>query len=92
MAAVAQQPVSIGVEANQDAWQLYTGGIVNANCGDALDHGVLAVGYNTSDSGVDFWNVKNSWGEAWGMAGYILIERSQANLCGVLSQPLYPTN
>jgi len=90
MAAVAQQPVSIAVEADQAAWQLYNGGVVTANCGTALDHGVLAVGYGAT-GGVNFWNVKNSWGPEWGMAGYILIQRSSADLCGVLMQPSYPT-
>jgi C1A family cysteine protease len=92
MTAVVQQPISIGVEANQDAWQLYKGGVVNGNCGQQLDHGVLAVGYGVSNTNVSYWIVKNSWGADWGMAGYILIERSQENLCGVLSSPSYPIN
>lgn len=60
-AAVALQPMSVAVEADGQAWQFYSGGIVNASCGTALDHRVLAVGYGT-ESDLDFWKVKNSWG------------------------------
>ncbi|MEH9020531.1 C1 family peptidase, partial [Klebsiella pneumoniae] len=42
--AVAQQPISIAVEADQNAWQLYKTGVVTKNCGTNLDHGVLIVG------------------------------------------------
>jgi C1A family cysteine protease len=91
MTAVAGQPVSIAVEADQSSWQLYSGGVITSNCGQVLDHGVLVVGYGTDSNNTDYWNVKNSWGEDWGMAGYLLIERSDANLCGVLNQPSFPT-
>lgn len=90
MSAVAQQPVSIAIQANQVAFQSYTSGVLTGKCGTSLDHGVLAVGYGTLN-GVDYWKVKNSWGTTWGEAGYILIERSDDNLCGVLSAPSYPT-
>lgn len=91
MAAVVQQPISVAVQADQAAWQHYQSGIVTSNCGQMLDHGVLVVGYGTSEEGVDFWNVKNSWGQTWGMEGYILIERGDSDLCGILDQPTYPT-
>lgn len=90
MDAVAQQPVSIAIQANQAAFQSYSSGVLTSKCGQQLDHGVLAVGYGTLN-GVDYWKVKNSWGPSWGDAGYILIERSSANLCGVLSSASYPT-
>ncbi|CAE7430678.1 SEN102, partial [Symbiodinium microadriaticum] len=84
MSAVAQQPVSIAIQANQPAFQLYKSGVLTGKCGQRLDHGVLATGYGTWTDGTDYWTVKNSWGTSWGMDGYILIERSDADLCGVL--------
>jgi len=89
MSAVAQQPVSIAIQANQLSFQSYSGGVLTGKCGQNLDHGVLAVGYGTLN-GVDYWKVKNSWGPTWGMEGYILIERSSKDLCGVLDAASYP--
>lgn len=93
MSALSQQPVSIAIEADQSAFQLYKSGVFTAACGTKLDHGVLAVGYGSLD-GVDYYKVKNSWGSSWGMNGYILLARgiSQAEgQCGMLSgPPSYP--
>ncbi|CAK9041756.1 Senescence-specific cysteine protease SAG39 (Cysteine proteinase SAG39) (Protein SENESCENCE-ASSOCIATED GENE 39), partial [Durusdinium trenchii] len=61
MDAVAKQPVSVAIEADQMAFQLYKSGVLTKTCGTKLDHGVLVVGYGTED-GTDYWLVKNSWG------------------------------
>lgn len=88
--AVAQQPVSVAIEADKSVFQLYKSGVMDSKaCGTQLDHGVLAVGYGT-DGGKDYWKVKNSWGETWGQAGYILLGRGE-NTCGISQQPSYPT-
>ena len=59
MDAVSKQPVSVAIEADQMAFQLYKGGVLSKTCGTKLDHGVLVVGYGTED-GKDYWLVKPS--------------------------------
>jgi C1A family cysteine protease len=89
MSAVAQQPVSVAIQADQLAFKSYSGGVLTGTCGTSLDHGVLAVGYGTLN-GVDYWKVKNSWGPTWGEDGYILIERNANDKCGILLAASYP--
>ena len=92
MSALAQQPVSIAIQADQSSFQLYKSGVLTASCGSKLDHGVLAVGYGHED-GKDYWIVKNSWGEGWGENGYIRIERnsdSEGGMCGITLQASIP--
>jgi len=94
MSAVAQQPVSIAIEADKQVFQLYRDGVLSGMCGAQLDHGVLVVGYGTESNGGDYWKVKNSWGPSWGAEGYILLKRgkvgAQAGECGILTAPSYP--
>ncbi|RYG50181.1 hypothetical protein EON67_05740, partial [archaeon] len=95
VAAIAERPVSVAIEADQSSFQFYSGGVLTAACGTSLDHGVLAVGYGTL-SGNDYYKVKNSWGPDWGMSGYVLLGRGSkfngnSGQCGIQSQPSYPT-
>ena len=89
LAAVAQQPISIAVQANQPDFQLYNGGIMTHGCGNKLDHGVVVVGYGT-ERGVDYWRIKNSWGTQWGEAGYFRVVRGKG-MCGVGLVASFPT-
>jgi len=92
-AAVAMGPVSVAIEADKSVFQFYKSGVMSSSlCGTQLDHGVLVVGYGT-ESGTDYWKVKNSWGATWGVAGYIMLGRGDngaAGTCGIASQPSYP--
>jgi C1A family cysteine protease len=63
-------------------------------CGTTLDHAVEIIGYGT-DNGIDYWNVRNSWGTTWGDKGYVKIARSDstndAGICGIAMDPSFPT-
>merc|ERR1712078_565254 len=58
---------------------------LSSGCGTNLDHGVLAVGYDSNS-----FKVKNSWGTSWGANGYVQISQS-GNTCGIHSDASYPT-
>ena len=95
MSALAQQPVSIAIQADQKDFQLYKSGVFTGSCGTKLDHGGLAVGDGTEGS-EDYYLVKNSWSDSWGDGGYIKLGRgseynSGAGQCGMLMQASYPT-
>jgi len=88
LSAIQNQPISIAVDAEGTGWQMYSGGVMTAECGQSLDHAVLAVGYGR-DGANDYWKVKNSWGTSWGEGGYIRIVRGR-NSCGISNSASYP--
>ncbi|CAL5197738.1 unnamed protein product [Lathyrus oleraceus] len=94
MEAVANQPVSVGIEAYGKDFQLYQSGVFTGSCGTSLDHAVVVVGYG-SENGKDYWLVRNSWGTNWGERGYLKIERNLKNTntgkCGIAMDATYPT-
>jgi len=91
--ALQTGPVSVYIEADTSAFQLYTSGVIDdsANCypEGMIDHAVLAVGYDS-----EAWIVKNSWDTTWGDSGYVRIGLTSSDargICGILSCPnTYP--
>jgi len=86
--------VSVAIEADQFAFQYYSSGILTGTCGTNIDHAVLVVGYGTQ-SGQEYWKVKNSWGTSWGEAGYVQIckdcgANGNEGECGINMYPAYP--
>eukprot|EP00701_Giardia_intestinalis_P000527 XP_001704351.1 Cathepsin B precursor [Giardia lamblia ATCC 50803] len=55
----------------QHRWGLWLGG-----------HAVEIIGYGVTDSGLDYWTVRNSWGPDWGEDGYFRIVRG-GDECGI---------
>jgi C1A family cysteine protease len=107
MTALTINTVNIAIEADTRVFQLYKQGVFddyigcNANSKDGatpdakpnIDHAVVLVGYG-SDTGKDYYILRNSWSSSWGESGYMRIARSSAygkyGMCGLLFQPMYP--
>lgn len=75
-------PLAVCVDAND--WVSYTGGVIHS-CGNSLDHCVQLVGYDKDN---EYWIVRNSWGEAWGDNGYVMLKGGK-NTCGLTTIPTY---
>jgi len=83
--ALNAKPVGIYVDATY--WSPYATGIFSGCKSQiSLNHAVVAVGYDASGN----WKVRNSWGAAWGEAGYIQLPAA-GNPCGILSWPFTTT-
>lgn len=75
----ARGPITCGIAVTEEM-KKYTGGILDDKTGDVdLSHAVSIVGYGEED-GTDYWFVRNSWGEVWGISGFFKIIRGVNNL------------
>lgn len=94
--AVANQPVSVGIDASSPQFQYYQSGIFTADgCGTDMNHAVTMVGYGAEAAdGSKYWIIKNSWGTSWGEQGYMRLEKdlpySNQGACGVAIDASYP--
>jgi len=79
-------PLYVGFDASQASFELYQTGIYNdPKCSNrTLDHSLLLVGYNANA-----WIAQNTWGQDWGMKGYIYIARGR-NTCGIATEVCFP--
>ncbi len=61
------------------------------DCGwksDDLDHSVQLVGYGTTPSGTDYYEIMNSWSDHWGDSGFMKIARDN-HACGITTDAVY---
>jgi cathepsin X len=64
-------PIACGIDAGPILQ--YDGGIIKEK-GDGVDHVISVTGWGEED-GVEYWIVRNSWGEYWGNMGYVYVEK-----------------
>jgi C1A family cysteine protease len=66
LASIVIAPNNVSVDAKNDSFKHYKGGILNSkSCGHDLDHKIAAIGYGEED-GQKYFLVRNSWGTHWG--------------------------
>jgi cathepsin F len=71
---VRNGPLAAGVNASM--FKYYRGGVMSYStyqCAYTINHAITIVGYGKTNTGVNYWIVKNSWGPYWGERGYVRI-------------------
>ena len=85
----------MAVDGTHSSFQFYSSGVYDepACSQQYIDHSFVLVGYDTFNNGTvsqDYYIAKNSWGETWGMKGYIWMSRNKNNQCGIANTGSYP--
>lgn len=93
LALALRGPLPVAIDAGARSFHSYKAGVYDDRACKSnlrsLNHAVLLVGYG-SESGHDYWLLKNSWGRNWGDNGYIKIARNRRNMCGVATYAVLP--
>ncbi|KAI4296987.1 hypothetical protein L6164_036900 [Bauhinia variegata] len=90
--AVMQQPVSVTISVCS-GFNHYQGGVFARHCDVPLNHAVTLIGYGTTEDGIRYWLIKNSWGKTWGENGYMKLRRDSGipgGLIGIAKKASYP--
>lgn len=89
-ALVSKGPIAIAVDAQPVEWDWYHAGVMSGfSCNPtSLDHEVLLVGYDFTDSSNPFVIIKNSWSTYWGIDGFVQLDANH-NFCGFSTNPQY---
>ncbi|CAM6095361.1 unnamed protein product [Calypogeia fissa] len=75
-------PFELSFEVYED-FAHYTSGVYQFTAGDYMGgHAVKLIGWGTTEEGVDYWTIVNSWNEEWGEGGYFRIVRG-TNECEI---------
>ncbi|KAK2949311.1 putative Procathepsin L [Blattamonas nauphoetae] len=67
-------PIGVGINAKHWSFGHYQSGIYSpSKCApSSVSHAMLLVGYDVDpETGTKYWILKNTWGERWGVDGYI---------------------
>jgi len=92
-------PIAVAIREVPSMAFYHEGVFDDKKCNHILTHAVLAVGYGTERvqirewpyyKDIDYWLVKNSYGQEVGINGYFKLRRNANNLCGIALEANYP--
>jgi cathepsin L len=88
-------PIGVAIDDLHDSFFFYASGVYDEPACSTKDwsHTLTVVGYDTFNNGTvkqDYYIVKNSWGDTFGMHGYIWMSRNKKNQCGIANWASYP--
>ncbi|CAF4479054.1 unnamed protein product, partial [Didymodactylos carnosus] len=88
-------PIGVAIDDLHDSFFFYSSGVYSEPACSTTEwsHTMTVVGYDTFNNRTtkqDYYIVKNSWGETWGLNGYIWMSRNKKNQCGIANWASYP--
>eukprot|EP00040_Diaphanoeca_grandis_P002732 m.22557 g.22557 ORF g.22557 m.22557 type:complete len:358 (+) comp13854_c0_seq1:23-1096(+) len=73
-------PMQIGINSGilhlKDANGFISADACNANPLKSIDHSLGVVGFNNTKEHGDYWIIKNSWSQKWGVDGFVYLARN----------------
>lgn len=89
-AIVEHGAVMVSMDTDHESFMFYSSGIYyEENCTEEVNHGVVLVGFGI-ENGIDYWIVKNSFGDKWGESGFLRVKRGTEKDCSVNFLPIFP--
>ncbi|KAI3763191.1 hypothetical protein L1987_53643 [Smallanthus sonchifolius] len=97
MKAVANGAVTISMDPTGDDFMLYKEGVYTLPGGTEVMHAMTVVGWGETPEGLQYWIVRNSWGDWWGEKGYIRMQRGPGapqplGTCVIIFKPFLGAN
>merc|ERR1719420_2920027 len=73
-ALVSKGPLAVAVVGG--GIQAYKSGVLSGCQSTVVDHAVTMMGFgHDAQSGLKYWNIRNSWGKQWGEDGFFRLKR-----------------
>nr|CAD7454121.1 unnamed protein product [Timema tahoe] len=84
--------ICVALNGSPDDFHHYESGVYTnyKDCDpNTMTHAATLCGFGTTQDGVKYWLLKNSWGTDWGEEGYVRVGREN-NTCGITTAPSCP--
>ena len=67
-------PVGVAFAVGNSFYSYRSGIYSPTDCAAQVNHGMVAVGFGVTSTGVQFVTIRNSWGVTWGEAGHLRVK------------------